>query len=488
MSKTEIYFILNNNTLEIYLFSVRQLLKYKGNYIITKDITEIIELQLVKFLNLQKDDLPVIFLGIESDCYNFENILTSNFKIKKELIINVRNIIKKAEIIFNSDYLFITSQILEGNDFYDKKNYYEAIQKFLNCYKFDIPEINSKILPIFFEIIKNKPDSITLIKIYDEIYLKNCFFISECNNLIDSLESDEKLDMFFLYFAERTANYDVLSKIVNKELLSSEKKDEEDINEDLKEILKNADNLFIKKSYKEAFDLYKEAEKYDSSKAYNCIGFCYEKGYGTLKNIKKALGYYQKSSDMGNSIAVFNLGKFYCETENKTEIEKGLELIQKSALMYNKKAMIFLHNHYLFNEDNYKEAKIWLFLSTIIKEPKDIDITNMLIDYLKWGLDEVCVIVNDSYRFKKTICKTEIIDFKKYNTNSNKSNINGNEKKQTKINTQIIDLAKCKINHTETVETEIKAVQTDEIVKKIRKKNIKRRQKKQKIRIKNKNK
>lgn len=400
----------------------------------------------------------------------------------------MRNVIKRAEIIFNSEYLFITSQILEGNDFYDKKNYYEAIQKNLNCYKFNIPEINSKILSIFFEIIKNKPDSITLIKTYDEIYLKNCSFISQCNNLIDSLESDKKLDMFFLYFAERTANYDVLSKIVNKELVSSKKTDEEDINEDLKEILKNADNLFIKKSYKEAFDLYKEAEKYDSSKACNCIGFCYEKGYGTLKNIKKALGYYQKSSDMGNSIAVFNLGKFYYETENKTDIEKGLELIRKSALMHNKNAMILLHNHYLFNENNDKEAKIWLFLSTVTKETNDIDITNMLIDSLEWGDDEVCKIVNELDMHKKNTFKTEIIKFKKYNIGSNKSNINENEEKQTKINTQIIALAECKINwiesksiennknteSTETVETEIKDVKKDEIVKKNKKNKYKK--------------
>src|ERR1043165_8604559 len=67
-------------------------------------------------------------------------------------------------------------------------------------------------------------------------------------------------------------------------------------------------------------DLYRAAENGNIDAQYN-LGYLYEKGEGTEKDLEKAFYWYQKAAENGNLNAKYNLGYLY---ENGEGIERNL--------------------------------------------------------------------------------------------------------------------------------------------------------------------
>ena len=59
------------------------------------------------------------------------------------------------------------------------------------------------------------------------------------------------------------------------------------------------------KNYEKAFTVFSELK--DDVRAINNLGWCYEKGYGTEKDINEAVKYYKEAADCGHRIAKNNL-------------------------------------------------------------------------------------------------------------------------------------------------------------------------------------
>ncbi len=155
--------------------------------------------------------------------------------------------------------------------------------------------------------------------------------------------------------------------------------------------------LFIydetKKNYSRAVKLYFKAVELGHNGAMNCLGYCYQNGYGVIQNDEKAFEYYKKSADLGNSYAIYNLAKiyFYGIGINKS-IKTALALFEKSADLKNTLAMNFL-GEYFYGNNEINKAKHWFELSSQYFDPKIIDLTNQTqAQMIYWGIDEVCKI------------------------------------------------------------------------------------------------
>jgi TPR repeat protein len=98
----------------------------------------------------------------------------------------------------------------------------------------------------------------------------------------------------------------------------------------------------LKRDYKKAFDEFVKIEK--ETNGYHCaqylIGYCYDYGHGTEKDLTKAVEWFAKSVAQGNSSAMVSLAFCYHNgfgvDEDKT---KGFELYEKSALLGDSTAM-----------------------------------------------------------------------------------------------------------------------------------------------------
>ena len=62
------------------------------------------------------------------------------------------------------------------------------------------------------------------------------------------------------------------------------------------------------------------------------LGFCNEKGQGCDQNYTKAVEWFEKSANLGNSAAMYNLGKFYKNGRGVTkDLNKAREWFTKAA-------------------------------------------------------------------------------------------------------------------------------------------------------------
>ena len=63
----------------------------------------------------------------------------------------------------------------------------------------------------------------------------------------------------------------------------------------------------VPKDYGKAYDLFFLASLFGDVSATNCLGWCYENGYGTERNIEMAIECYKEAAEYGNLIAKNNL-------------------------------------------------------------------------------------------------------------------------------------------------------------------------------------
>ena len=121
----------------------------------------------------------------------------------------------------------------------------------------------------------------------------------------------------------------------------------------------------LKHDMKKAFDEFVKIEKDMNGYHYaqKMIGWCYNHGYGTEKDMIRAAMWYGKSAEQGNSIAMYNLG--YCYDLGRgvdLDMTKAFELYEQSALLGNSAAM---YNVGVFYEKgvgvtrNLNKAKEW---------------------------------------------------------------------------------------------------------------------------------
>lgn len=68
---------------------------------------------------------------------------------------------------------------------------------------------------------------------------------------------------------------------------------------------------FVNTSYDKAFSYYKKACELNDKDGFCWLGYCYEKGYGTSKDLAMAVQLYQKADQMGSSLASGYLGTMY---------------------------------------------------------------------------------------------------------------------------------------------------------------------------------
>ena len=100
---------------------------------------------------------------------------------------------------------------------------------------------------------------------------------------------------------------------------------------------------------KKAFDQFVKIEKDMNGYhwAQYMIGICYKFGYGTEKDMIKAVEWFAKSTEQRNSHAMNNLGFCYDKGEGvDQDMAKAFELYEQSALLGDSTAMYNLGNCY----------------------------------------------------------------------------------------------------------------------------------------------
>ena len=122
----------------------------------------------------------------------------------------------------------------------------------------------------------------------------------------------------------------------------------------------------LKHDIKKAFDMLVKIEKETNGYhwAQFMLGFCYKRGRGVAKDVKKRFEYYSLSSEQGNSVAMCSLG--YCYSNgvgtdvNKT---KALEWYEKSANLGSCVAMnnvgMYYHNGFGGVTKDLNRAREW---------------------------------------------------------------------------------------------------------------------------------
>ncbi len=74
--------------------------------------------------------------------------------------------------------------------------------------------------------------------------------------------------------------------------------------------------------------------------AMEALARCYDKGYGVLKDEKKAIELYERAVELGNARAMYNLGVCYKYGEGvPKDMNKAIELYERAAALGNANAM-----------------------------------------------------------------------------------------------------------------------------------------------------
>lgn len=85
--------------------------------------------------------------------------------------------------------------------------------------------------------------------------------------------------------------------------------------------------FMVKQNLKKAFKLAKQSSDGGDSYGMNLLGILYQDGIGTSKNFQKMMIYYNKSADLDNPFAYYNLYSIYKESKNDV---KTLEYLIKA--------------------------------------------------------------------------------------------------------------------------------------------------------------
>lgn len=126
----------------------------------------------------------------------------------------------------------------------------------------------------------------------------------------------------------------------------------------LKDIYKTALQTYMMEDYYLTYQLCKIAEKEKDALAYLWLGILYEKGLGVKVSIDIAKNYYQKASELNNTLAMRRLGDIYLKEYIPVScIDKGLKLYEKAIELKDKQALIDLIDKYHNGYGNLKPNK-----------------------------------------------------------------------------------------------------------------------------------
>ncbi|MBE6377797.1 MAG: hypothetical protein E7051_03140 [Lentisphaerae bacterium] len=115
--------------------------------------------------------------------------------------------------------------------------------------------------------------------------------------------------------------------------------------------LKNYSYSYRHDSAADAFKYLQMAVENGCKKAYEKLGYCYEKGIGTAKNFETALAYYQKADKL-SADALYQIGKYHQRNKNNQEYMKYLV---DSADQGSKAAMEELGTNYYRGENGFEK-------------------------------------------------------------------------------------------------------------------------------------
>ncbi|WP_181902249.1 tetratricopeptide repeat protein [Thalassotalea euphylliae] len=110
------------------------------------------------------------------------------------------------------------------------------------------------------------------------------------------------------------------------------------------------------RSYFNDFDVYASS---GHKEAIATIAEMYYHGYGTKKNLRRAVKYYKKAAFKGVPSAQYKMGLIYLYNDHYQDTEKGLTNIQQAAQRQHPGAMHTLGLIYLHNQ-NLAQADYWL--------------------------------------------------------------------------------------------------------------------------------
>lgn len=113
------------------------------------------------------------------------------------------------------------------------------------------------------------------------------------------------------------------------------------------------------KDYENAYKYIKKALAIQPKNGlYNrVIGYYYENGLGTDKDINKAIKHYEIAHEQDDAYATFKLGMIYREKEkNVYDIDKAIDYLKQAADKGDKDALGFLADTYIYYKKEYKKA------------------------------------------------------------------------------------------------------------------------------------
>ena len=131
------------------------------------------------------------------------------------------------------------------------------------------------------------------------------------------------------------------------------------------------------RAYFNDFDVYAHG---GHKEAIATIAEMYYHGYGTKKNLRRAVKYYKKAAFKGVPSAQYKMGLIYLSNAHYQDTEKGLTYIQQAAQSQHPGAMHTLGLIYLHNQ-NLPQADYWL---TQAYRHGDMNMPN-LVEQLKDG-------------------------------------------------------------------------------------------------------
>ena len=113
------------------------------------------------------------------------------------------------------------------------------------------------------------------------------------------------------------------------------------------------------KDYENAYKYIKKALAIQPKNGlYNrVIGYYYENGLGTDKDINKAIKHYEIAHEQGNTNSTLDLGLIYRNKKNTVyNIDKAIDYLKQAADKGNNEALGFLADAYIHNKKDYKKA------------------------------------------------------------------------------------------------------------------------------------
>jgi hypothetical protein len=113
----------------------------------------------------------------------------------------------------------------------------------------------------------------------------------------------------------------------------------------------------------EYFNEYQKYAKKGYADALNGIGQMYYYGYGTDRNVEKAITSLKAAARYGSSTGAFNLGKIYLSDPEVGDIDEALRYLKRGANREHLQSAILLgviHSDASFNRVDHEETDKWL--------------------------------------------------------------------------------------------------------------------------------